>query len=522
LWDSLDNVATKEVDDLLQKHRRCLIRGAEGRGKTVLARVVGFNKYKEKWKIRFFDVREVRSENIAGICNYIKEIGDKKFLFIIENARFSLDEITSELIESANEHQEASFIFTSRKIFPGKERRLIPDPFEEWEEKEWYVDLKPSLEVTRGIITTFISAKNMDYPLTEQDESWVEREFGKRAVNLRRLNWYLETWSEIGGPLSSVSKKKVLEKVYNYFLSELDDVNLEEMLLKVAGIFQFDVDFYGRDYDKAILTELVKRGIITFVGRDCYRLQHSSDAAYIIEAVAIIGEERDPEAITTDIFKEYLQRKPENYYELMRALYQSKKKRILSEIFGDQEIYEVIFNMIKQDHIRVVSSVLGYLTWACGKGRGLEFWSQYKKLGGDTPEEQKEKLKAKLTEASLTEVYFMLYFLNKVDYNEIIWLANEVLNEDDLVQKAEDMSFSTINNLLKFLPNEKISAVISKLDPTDIADKAKSSTAQSIWWFLKGCSRDPSNINFLNSFLFALNKEGKLTEKLKNSNLEFQ
>jgi hypothetical protein len=37
--------------------------------------------------------------------------------------------------------------------------------------------------------------------------------------------------------------------------------------------------------------------------------------------------------------------------------------------------------MIKQDRIRVVSSVLGYLTWACGNERGLEFWSQYKKLG---------------------------------------------------------------------------------------------------------------------------------------------
>jgi hypothetical protein len=80
-------------------------------------------------------------------------------LFIVENAHFSLDEITPKLIESANENQEASFIFTSRKIFPGKERRLILNPFEEWEEREWYVDLKPGLEVTRDIIKTFISAK---------------------------------------------------------------------------------------------------------------------------------------------------------------------------------------------------------------------------------------------------------------------------------------------------------------------------------------------------------------------------
>jgi hypothetical protein len=132
-------------------------------------------------------------------------------------------------------------------------------------------------------------------------------------------------------------------------------------------------------------------------------------------------------------------------------------------------------------------------------------------------DEQKEKLKSKLTEASLKEVYFLLYFLNKIDFNERVWLAKEVFNEDDLVQKAEYLSFSTINNFMRLLPNEKTSAILSNFDPTDIADKAKSSTVQQILWFLKYCRRDSSNINFVNSFLFALNKEGELAKKLKNA-----
>jgi len=40
-----------------------------------------------------------------------------------------------------------------------------------------------------------------------------------------------------------------------------------------------------------------------------------------------------------------------------------------------------------------------------------------------------------------------------------------------------------------------------------------------IMWFLKYCSRYPSNTNFAKTFLFALNKEGRLTEKLKSSDL---
>jgi hypothetical protein len=173
--------------------------------------------------------------------------------------------------------------------------------------------------------------------------------------------------------------------------------------------------------------------------------------------------------------------------------------------------------MIKQDHIKVVSSVLGYLTWACGKERGLEFWSQYKKSGGDSLEEQKKKLKSKLTEASFIEVTFLLLFLSRLGVNENEWLANEVLDVEILAPKAEDASLLTIKNFINLLPNEKASAFLSKLDPKVIADKAKSSSAQTIMWFLRGCSRDSSTINFVNTFLFALNKEGVLANKLKNA-----
>ncbi|MBN1763521.1 MAG: hypothetical protein JW878_10710 [Methanomicrobia archaeon] len=255
-----DENIVNDVENKLQEYRYCLIRGAEGRGKTVLARIVGDNKDREGWNVIFIDVRGVRREHITGICDfYIKPEG-KKSLFIIENAHFSPDEITPKLMESANKQDKSSFIFTSRKIFPRNERRLISNPFEEWEENGWYVDLKSGLDMARGMI----HIKNPAYSLTKEDESWLEREFGEQNLNLRRLNWYLDTWGKMGGPLSAIPKEKVLEEILNYFIEELKDGDLEEMLLKVAGIFQFDVDFYGRDYDRTYLTELVKRVLITF------------------------------------------------------------------------------------------------------------------------------------------------------------------------------------------------------------------------------------------------------------------
>ncbi|WP_156469366.1 hypothetical protein [Candidatus Desulfofervidus auxilii] len=303
------------------------------------------------------------------------------------------------------------------------------------------------------------------------------------------------------------------------FLIREFNTELQKMLIKISAVFQFDVSFHGENFEKNILTELTERGVITFLPGNYYRMQHSSDAAYVIEAEAILRETKEPEVLTADILKQYLQKKPVNFLELMGGIYRNKQKLILSQIFKDQETYNTIFGMIKQDGIRAVSSVLRYITWACGKEKGLEFWSQYKKLWGDSPKEQGEKLKEKLTGASLIEVEFLLLFLSRVDANEKDWLATEALDEDVLVKKAKEASFSIIPNLIRLLPHEKASRVISKLNPNDVAEKAKAATAQRIMWFLKYCLQDPFSINFVKSFLIILHKDGKLIEKLKNSEL---
>lgn len=553
----LDNDLITQIEDLIQENKICLIKGAEGRGKTVLARTVGLNKYTGKWGVYFIDAKEIRCDNISNECSAIENLGkNKKTLFIIENAHSPSYELTQKLIESATTvHQKASFIFTSRKILLDEADFLVENPFEELEEKGWYVDLNPGLEAIRGIIEQFVFINNMNYSITHEDELWIEHEFGKEAANLRRLIWYLEAWKEKGGVLSSIERREVLKKIVRDLINPLDP-DLQQMLLKVSAVFQFDLNFYGEHFDGGILTNLAGKGVIRFLPGYYYRLQHSSDAAYIIEAEATLRANKNADTITTNTLKEYLQTKPENYFELMKALFENRKKNVLSNIFRDQEIYKVIFDMIKQDSIRIVGSVIGYLTWACGKERGLEFWSRYKKLGGNSLNDQKEKLKAKIDEAFLSEVDFLLLSLNRVDVNEKDWLANEILDENVLVQKAKRASLSSIVNLLRLLPDEKsstisskldpnivaektkdesslntisnlirllpveiASAVISGLDPNVIAEKAKSSTAQRIMWTLKECSRDTSNINFANSFLLAVNKEGELIEKLKNSDL---
>ena len=516
----IDNNLINKVEDIFRKNNHCLIRGAEGRGKTVLARVIAYNKERQDWKIRFIDVREISEDRVTYICRQIEHAAmGKKVLLVVENAHYSLDVITPQLVQLVKKYPHVHFIFTSRR-----EEEKFSDPFEEWEDEGCYVDLTPDLKEVGHIIETFISSAKINYSLTEQDISWIVTEFGEKAVNLRRLRWYLETWKEKGGPLCSVKRTEVSEKVLRHYRSDLGyNDELRDILYKVAGIFQFDVEFYGGGYDRAILSKFKKSGIITFregtLHGGYYKLEHSTDASHIIDAFADhLGKNSDD--ITIEILKEYLLNKPVNYFELMMALSQSKKKRILSEIFEDQEIYKVIFDIIKQDCILKMSGILRYLTYARGKGEGLRSWVQYKNLWGGSAEEQKNTLKTKLTEASLSEISSLLSTLKRIDVNEKDWLENEILDDDVSAQKAKDASFQTIRNFTSSLSKEKRSAFISKLDPEIMADKVvPSSSKVPIQFFLKDCIRDPYSINFARSFLIFLNKNGKLTgliEELKN------
>ena len=305
----LDKNRIEKVENLLQRNRICLIRGAEGRGKTVLARVIGFNRYKQGWKVYFIDVSEMTDEEVQSCCFNIVTLGVEKTLFIIENAHQSLDEITPELVKAANnasKNKKTYFIFTLRKILPGDEQFVLGDPFEEWVEKGMYEDLTPDIEIIKGIIEIFIATTEFSHnpnPISEEDLNYVYNEVG---TNLRRLSWYLKSWSKIGGPLSSVTKEMVLEEIIRHIFVPLKDAHLQEMLVKVSAAFQYDINFYGKDFDHATLNKLVKGGDITFLRGDYYKLQHSSDADYIVEAWAFL-KKRAPGKITTELLQKYLQ-----------------------------------------------------------------------------------------------------------------------------------------------------------------------------------------------------------------------
>lgn len=528
----LDDELIKKTEDVLHKSNRCLIKGAEGRGKTVLTRIVAYIRHNEKWEIWFLDISQIKEENIHYVYKQIEFASrNEKTLFIFENSHASIDKITKPLVEfTTKECQKSSFIFTSRKISHPNDDFLNENPFEEWEENGWYVDITPTSKTVRSIIEKFISVNNINYSLTSQDELWIGNEIGIKddqsgTANLRRLKWYLDAWKEKGGNLYEVEKNEVLRNTEKHILRKYNsDPDTQDMLLQVSGVFQFDVNFYGDNYDKSILTKLTETGIVTSLSGYYYKLQHSIDAKYIIEAEARCKAKKDADVLTTRILEKYLRSKPENYNKILRALYDSGEKDILFKILNNPENCEAVFDMVVNGgYDGTIADYMLQLKLIFSDEKALEVWRDYKKRLGQTPEEQKKELRLKLNKMNIHGIRSLLTFLKKVDVDERNWLVMEVLDEDMLIEKMNETSFSAIQKTIEVLPKEKLPTIVPKLDPEILAYKAtkmETKSAQSIMWVLRYSLMGSRDKKFSYLFLLALHKEGTLIDLLKTSNFK--
>lgn len=436
----LENRLIDNMEKIIQENKICLIRGAEGRGKTVLVRMFGFIKYSQGWKIYFIDVSEINEVEIQHCCVNIEEFSGKKTLFIIENAHRSLDEITPELVKIANhvvKDKETSFLFTSRKIRPGDEQFVIENPFEEWIEKKLYIDLMPDLKTIKGIIETFIATSRFSYklnPLSDEDIKWV---YGETETNLRRLSWYLKSWCNIGGALSAITKEVVLKQLIKDIIMPLKNPHLQEMLLKVSVVFQYDVSFYGKDYDHALLKTLVERGDITFLLGDYYKLQHSSDADYVVEAWAFL-KRKAPDEITTELLQEYMHKKPVNYYVLLRVLYRNKEQKILSNIFEDDKSCVAISDMIKNSPL----SKIGDMILLLPEERANSFVQNL------DPVKLAEKVKTQNLQKTM---WFLKRSLNKSFSKDFLKTFISAISQKELIDEIKNASITTVLELMRLI-----------------------------------------------------------------------
>lgn len=191
--------------------RRALLRSAEGRGKTVLSRLLAFQKVRLGWEAFGVDIRVLstmdrqEADRTARAIEKIVTSSGRPSLFIFENAHLS-DEISLTLVNyvdsAAERYDNLHALFVSRDPKDYEDEDL--NPFRGWKRNGWYLTLVPDRAAIMGVVEQHLRYRKSCYGLTAKDREWLERRFmvspssHSRDVggNLRLLRLYLNVWDQ--------------------------------------------------------------------------------------------------------------------------------------------------------------------------------------------------------------------------------------------------------------------------------------------------------------------------------------
>ena len=226
-----DAASIASAERLIKDHRICLIRGAEGRGKTVLCRLVANEFHGRGWRVWMLDAQSVEAATDASaIASAMSPdgFGTDKTLLVVENAHVGVDDLVPELL-ALLDSPGVSLLFTARKIFSDREDQITDDPFDSVVAKGCNIDLAPTVATVEEIIKSTLGwHSRLDYALDAEDRAWVAREFGHEMPNLRRLKWYLEYWlNRHDGRLATVTRDRVYgERLVLFYVSVIQGTDL--------------------------------------------------------------------------------------------------------------------------------------------------------------------------------------------------------------------------------------------------------------------------------------------------------
>lgn len=466
-----DAASIASAERLIKDHRICLIRGAEGRGKTVLCRLVANEFHGRGWRVWMLDAQSVEAATDASaIASAMSPdgFGTDKTLLVVKNAHVGVDDLVPELL-ALLDSPGVSLLFTARKIFSDREDQITDDPFDSVVAKGCNIDLAPTVATVEEIIKSTLGwHSRLDYALDAEDRAWVAREFGHEMPNLRRLKWYLEYWlNRHDGRLATVTRDRVYGNVWSFFMSPLSKEPIcQQLLLRIAAVFQFDVPFDGDHEDRGVLRRLVKEGLVS--GMDGYRMQHSSDAGFLVEAHAAKSRQ-EPAKLTVESLRYYLQRGAASYYQLLRALRKTEDilRSCLDAPFNADEVVATAARGTIGEIVILTDSMIKIGR----KPAAAKLWKDYKMQLGVDPEDTEIALKRKFQAASVQEAASALRMLRTLlpdEWKEAV-APSGVCSVEMLAGKIRGQHFGPVWGLLRSVPGAAQDTLLKTFDLTVVA-----------------------------------------------------
>ncbi len=503
-----------KAQEVLKEKRLLVLTGAMSSGKTVLARTIAHALDGEGWQVFFLDpdpalpdVPDAASGSldrdvVATSCSAINAVDGKKVLIVLDDPRWARLRLESmeAIAACAGKASHAWVVATARRASPQaaeapdgegsglaeEDRTPAEDDHEEWAADpfaEWpHLKVNPTPDTAIEMARSFLKAKGRTatgegtgggraphrQQLSADDEAWVRETFATTR-DLRDLRECLNVWSEAGGgPLREIDRRAVLRKRRSHVLSQLGHKKvLHEMLLRVAAVFQFDVPYQWQSpnlEELKHLEHLHRLGLLHQRGNLFY-LSHSSDAIGLVEAEADARGE-DVLELTRQYVAEYLKQGAVNTTDLLLALLQQQKTRILGKMAGNEGVFKGLVNNALSSIPRLTATL--YALHAAGAaGRVLDLWSEYKRLmGGDAPDRVRALL-AGLAEVPVAARAQFLSTLAQAVPDDSGWVMAAVFRGD----RAKKMADETANFHTFFHLTRAIAALRLPVDFVRFVDR---------------------------------------------------
>jgi transcription antitermination factor NusA-like protein len=353
-----------KVTNLLRDRRYCLIEGAEKRGKTTLARLVGYAMQEEQWNVRVIEISETKTtDELEYLLRMIPEWDRTSYLVIVEDCHLAPDfapNTSERVMELAMTCAKAHFLFTSRLHVAG--HQSIPEQIAYVEVNDIFANtsireddltlrLETNKRVIERVVTQYIKSHHLGSAITPdgQDYNFLVRNTGG---NLRLLTFWLEAWEAecTLKRLKDVSRKMVLEKFANDRLKSLGRRELE-LLKELSAIGQFELPVYSKGLclpseHKNILPivdELEGKGLV-FGKRDPVLLL-DTESRLTLECL-----EDDWRGYSQTVVTAYLQSgEAKNYAQLLHCLGRTDSRWLLERIIKDAAVFTILMARIIKD-----------------------------------------------------------------------------------------------------------------------------------------------------------------------------
>lgn len=505
-----DEETLTSLDEILTSShkKRILLKGASGRGKTVLSRLLAYNKHKDNWDVYFIDIRETEFLDLGNLkkemCSILRASNNPN-LFIIENAHLS-DEITEVLVSNADylidsvQQSNTHFLFNSRDFVRDKDI----DPFHKWKMDNLCFEVKPDENLVKNIVNQYFDVNHKHYKWSQADCEWIRRNISPNnnieadsiGGNLRLLRLYLIALSYKDCSLHELSEADVIVSLKRFILiDELSrDVILANLLGKISSIFQFDVPFYSKRVSysdtKDYIGDLEKlriKGTIKYIGKDFYTLTHSLDAYYISKCLASSNSETHEE-FTAQCVREYIRELPksplnsivDNLVKLFKSFYgdsqQSFEQRVFVLIYieGREEIKDIIIKYCEgigipgqkyHEGLGILVRIIELIEAHLGAHEAFEFWE---KLSAEINVDGWKRI---LQRNRPFYIVLLIKLLRRISPNEEIAIVqlNYILTKFGEIYEISTLH--RLSELLKNLPDPVITQLTKQIEVSSFSRK---------------------------------------------------